>query len=115
MKERVMSFFRAAMSSMGVVVAAAVTMCAGCASRGEAEGQRAAQRNIVVAEVDEVTEIMPLQHVDATGAAAHLNAQQPQRVRIIAEPAQNALIIVGARADVAEMQASARNLDQPAH
>ncbi len=110
-----MSVFRASVNLMGVAVGAAVTMCAGCASKGEAEGQRAAQRNVVVAEVDEVTEIMPLQHVDATGAAAHLNAQQPQRVRIIVEPAQNALIIVGARAAVAEVQASARNLDQPAH
>lgn len=106
-----MSVFRASVNLMGVAVGAAVTMCAGCAT----EGQRAAQRNVVVAEVDEVTEIMPLQHVDATGAAAHLNAQQAQRVRIIVEPAQNALIIVGARAAVAEVQASARNLDQPAH
>ena len=61
------------------------------------------------------TEVIPLQYIDATKAAEHLQSQQPSAAgaQIVVQPSTNAIVVVGSAAEVDSVRQAVRLIDRP--
>jgi type II secretory pathway component GspD/PulD (secretin) len=60
----------------------------------------------------ESTEVIPLKHVDAVGAATQLESEFGD-ARIVADTRTNAIIVMGSPAELAQVRRAVNRIDQP--